>query len=123
MGSIRFEGVRYFSYPKDHEPRHAHGRYAETRVIFDLLPDGNVRISNRVKAVSPGNASKADIRHILAVAAGSPLGEKSMTKHRDVTTDAEIDAALECAKAHDNDPLARTVKYVQNLNLLINWTE
>jgi len=42
-----------------------------------------------------------------------------MVKHRDVTTDAEIDAALERAKAHDNDPLARTVKYVPNLNLLI----
>jgi len=38
---------------------------------------------------------------------------------RDITTDAEIDAALERAKAHDNDPLARTVKYVQDLNLLI----
>jgi len=38
---------------------------------------------------------------------------------RMITTDAEIDAALERAKAHDKDPLARTVKYVQNLNLLI----
>jgi hypothetical protein len=36
-----------------------------------------------------------------------------------VTTDAEIDQAFERAKAHDNDPLAETVKYVPDLNLLI----
>lgn len=42
-----------------------------------------------------------------------------MTKHRDVTTDAEIDAALERAKLLDDEPLARTVKYEQKLNLLI----
>jgi hypothetical protein len=69
MGSIRFEGVRFFSYPKDHEPRHVHGFYAGIQVVFDLLPSGNVRISNRAKAVRPRGASKADIRHILAVGA------------------------------------------------------
>jgi hypothetical protein len=45
-----------------------------------------------------------------------------MDKHRegrDITTDAEIDAALERAKPHDNDPLARTVQYVPLLKLLI----
>lgn len=42
-----------------------------------------------------------------------------MDKHRVVTTDAEIEAALERAKLHDNDPLARSVEYVQKLNLLI----
>jgi hypothetical protein len=36
-----------------------------------------------------------------------------------VTTDAEIDAALERAKPHDNDPLARTVQYVPLLKILI----
>jgi hypothetical protein len=38
---------------------------------------------------------------------------------RIVTTDAEIDAALERSKAHDNGPLARTVQYVPLLKLLI----
>jgi hypothetical protein len=45
-----------------------------------------------------------------------------MDKHRegrDITTDAEIDAALEGAKAHDNDPLASTVQYVPLPKLLI----
>jgi hypothetical protein len=36
-----------------------------------------------------------------------------------ITTDAEIDAALERAKLLKDEPLARTVKYVPNLNLLI----
>jgi hypothetical protein len=38
---------------------------------------------------------------------------------RIVTSDAEIDAALERSKAHDNDPLVRTVQYVPLLKLLI----
>jgi hypothetical protein len=42
-----------------------------------------------------------------------------MNKARVVTTDAEIDAALERAKPHDNDPLARTVQYVPLLKILI----
>jgi Protein of unknown function (DUF2442) len=42
-----------------------------------------------------------------------------MNKARVVTTDAEIDAALERAKPHDNDPLARTVHHVPLLKILI----
>jgi len=42
-----------------------------------------------------------------------------MEQHRDVTTDAEIDAALEDAKLHDNDPVAKTVQYVPRYKLLI----
>jgi hypothetical protein len=42
-----------------------------------------------------------------------------MNKARRVTTDGEIDAALEQAKPHDNDPLARTVQYVPLLKILI----
>jgi len=42
-----------------------------------------------------------------------------MAQHRDVTTDAEIDAALEDAKLHDNDPVAKTVQYVPRYKLLI----
>ena len=45
-----------------------------------------------------------------------------MDKHRktkDVTTDADIDVALEPAKPHDDDPLARTVRYIPLLKILI----
>ncbi len=42
-----------------------------------------------------------------------------MEQHRDVTTDAEIDAALEQAKLHDHDPVAKTAQYVPRLKLLI----
>ena len=40
-------------------------------------------------------------------------------KAKDVTTDADIDVALERAKPHGNDPLARTVQYVPLLKNLI----
>jgi hypothetical protein len=42
-----------------------------------------------------------------------------MIKHAALTTDAEIDAALERAKAHDKDPVAKTVEHVPSFNLLI----
>lgn len=42
-----------------------------------------------------------------------------MAEHEVVTTDAEIDAALESAKLHDGDPLAKTVEHISALNLLI----
>jgi hypothetical protein len=42
-----------------------------------------------------------------------------MVEHEVVTTDAEIEAALERAKARDSDPLAQTVEHIPTLNLLI----
>jgi len=42
-----------------------------------------------------------------------------MAEHEDVTTDAEIDAALERAKAHAGEPLALKVEHIPALNLLI----
>jgi hypothetical protein len=40
-------------------------------------------------------------------------------EHRDVTTDAELEAAFERAKLHDNDPVAKTARYDQRLKLLL----
>jgi hypothetical protein len=68
MGSLRFEGVRFFSYPRDHEPRHVHGFYGEVMVVVELLYD-SVRVSERSKAIAPSNAGKADVRRILTVSA------------------------------------------------------
>ena len=42
-----------------------------------------------------------------------------MAEHEVITTDAEIEAALERAKVHDGDPRARTVEHIPDLNLLI----
>lgn len=69
MGSKTFDGVWFVAYSHDHPPPHVHGRYAETIVIVDLLPDGTVRESGRWDAVKPGNAKRSDVRRILAVAA------------------------------------------------------
>jgi hypothetical protein len=69
MGSIRFDGVRFVAYSMDHEPRHVPGLYAEVEAIVDLRRDGTVALARRTDAVRPTNASKADLRHVLVVAA------------------------------------------------------
>jgi len=42
-----------------------------------------------------------------------------MAEHEVATTDAEIDAALERAKAHDHEPRALAVEHIAALNLLM----
>ena len=42
-----------------------------------------------------------------------------MAEHQVVTTDAEIEAALERAKLHNGDPRAQTVEHIPALKLLI----
>jgi hypothetical protein len=42
-----------------------------------------------------------------------------MAEHKVITTDAEIETALERAKLHDHEPLAKTVEHIQDLNLLM----
>jgi hypothetical protein len=69
MGSLRFDGVRFTAYTMDHAPRHVHGFYAEIEVIVDLRQDGTVALANRSYVIRPGNGSKSDTRHVLAVAA------------------------------------------------------
>jgi hypothetical protein len=69
VGSKTFDGVWFIAYPNDHLPPHVHGFYAETEVIVDLLPDGNVAKSRRRRSVKPASARLSDVRRILSVAA------------------------------------------------------
>jgi hypothetical protein len=46
---------------------HVHGFYAEVEVIVERR-DGTVLLADRKDAVRPRNGSKADERHVLAVA-------------------------------------------------------
>jgi NTP pyrophosphatase (non-canonical NTP hydrolase) len=70
VGSVRFEGVRFFAYPQDHEPAHVHGFYAEVEVILELREAvREVALADRNDAIRPGNASRSDVKHILQVAA------------------------------------------------------
>ena len=69
MGSLRFDGVRFTAYTMDHAPRHVHGFYAEIEVIADLRRDGTVALARRSDAIRPSSGSKADVRHVLTVAA------------------------------------------------------
>ena len=68
MGSKTFSGVWFAAFSHDHPPPHVHGEYSGTTVIVDLLEDG-VKESDRRDAVTPGNAKRNDVRHILEVAA------------------------------------------------------
>jgi hypothetical protein len=69
VGPKTFDGVWFVAYSHDHPPPHVHGRYAETEVIIDLLPDGTIRRSGRGDSVVPSNAKRSDVRKILEVAA------------------------------------------------------
>jgi hypothetical protein len=68
MGSMGFEGVRFTAYSNDHDPMHVHGFYAEVEVIVELRRDGTVLLADRKDAVRPRKGSRADVRHVLAVA-------------------------------------------------------
>lgn len=69
MSTVRAGGVRFRIYPQDHEPVHAHGRYAETVAIVRLHPSGVVALADRGDAVIPADAKRADVRKILNAAA------------------------------------------------------
>ncbi|SNS95134.1 protein of unknown function [Granulicella rosea] len=68
MGSLRFDGVRFFVYVDDHPPPHVHAKYAETEAVLDLLPDSGIAISSRPFAIDPPNAKASDLKKILKVA-------------------------------------------------------
>lgn len=68
MGSKTFDGVWFIAFSHDHPPPHVHGYYAETRVVVDLLLDGNIAKSSRRDAVRPANPKRSDVQRILRVA-------------------------------------------------------
>ena len=108
----------------DHTPRHVHAFYADIEVIVDLRLDGTVSLANRSDATKPSNGSRSDVRHALTISARHfdklvAYGRSIMAEHKVVTTDAEIDAALERAKLYEKEPLAKTVEHIPKLNLLI----
>ncbi len=68
MGSLRFDGVRFVAYSKDHLPPHVHGFYAGVEIIVELS-NHQAFLSNREKAVVPRNAKRSDVKKILTAAA------------------------------------------------------
>ena len=51
--------------PNDHPPRHVHGFAGDVEIVVDLLLSGNVGLANRIDAVRPPNAKRADVKKIL----------------------------------------------------------
>jgi hypothetical protein len=68
VASRMFNGVRFCVYSNDHSPRHVHAVLGKTRVIIDLLPNGDIRLSDRPRPISPSNAKRSDIRKALRLA-------------------------------------------------------
>jgi len=68
MSTVRAEGVRFRIYPQDHEPIHAHGRFAETVAVVELSANDEVRLANRADSLLPKNAKPSDVKKILRVA-------------------------------------------------------
>lgn len=68
MSTVRVGGVRFRIHPQDHEPIHAHGRYAETVAIVELFADGTVGLAQRPDAILPSDAKRSDVRKILDAA-------------------------------------------------------
>ena len=71
MSTVRAGGVRFRIYPQDHEPVHAHGRYAETIAIVELRADGSVVLAECDDAIIPTDAKRNDVRKILKEAAAA----------------------------------------------------
>lgn len=69
MSSVKFDSVRFSVYPNDHPPRHVHGSLGRTRVIVDILDNGDVQLADRVRAIRPKNAKTSDVRKVLQSAA------------------------------------------------------
>jgi hypothetical protein len=67
MGSLRFDGVLFSIYARDHLPRHAHGAYAEVVVIVEFWP-GGARLAERRDAIAPANAKRSDVMKVVRAA-------------------------------------------------------
>jgi hypothetical protein len=68
LGSLRFDGIRFTVYSKDHPPPHVHGFYAGVEVVVEFV-DQKAVLSSREKAVVPSTAKRSDIKKILTAAA------------------------------------------------------
>jgi len=70
VGSKTFDGVRFAAYTDDHLPPHVHGFYAGVEAIVELLiAERAVRLALRKDDVTPRNAKRSDVNHILRTAA------------------------------------------------------
>jgi hypothetical protein len=65
--TIHERGVRFYVYPQDHDPPHAHGVYGQSEIIILLFAAGRVGLGDP-KRMSK-RAKHNEVRHILNAAA------------------------------------------------------
>jgi hypothetical protein len=68
MGSVRFDGIVFFAYTKDHEPPHVHAVYGSLIVILSLLREGGVVVAKRHDAYTPRKPKGNEVRRVLRCA-------------------------------------------------------
>lgn len=66
VSSVRFGGVRFSVYPKDHPPPHAHAYVGDGYVIIELTADRRVVVVARRDAIE--NAKASEVRKVLSLA-------------------------------------------------------
>ena len=66
--SLRFDGVRFYVYLDDHEPRHVHGRMGGAEVIVDLRSQGGVAVARRAEDAVWGRTKRSEVKKILKIA-------------------------------------------------------
>jgi hypothetical protein len=69
MGSVRFDGIVFFAYTRDHDPPHVHAFYGSLIVIIALLPGGGVTVADRPDRYQPRMPKKNEVRRVLRCAA------------------------------------------------------
>jgi hypothetical protein len=72
--------------------------------MVDLFPNGSVAQADRKDVIRPGNAKRADLRH---------SGRRFMANHKVVTTDAEMNRALERAKTLRESLMVNAALFVE----------
>ena len=71
MGTKTIAGVWFICFAHDHTPRHVHAKYAGIEVVLEICRDGSIRVADRPDHVTPRNAKRSSVRHVLRVAKSS----------------------------------------------------
>ena len=69
VASIVIESVRFTVHSNDHPPCHIHGILGNTVVVAEILPNGDVQLARRKRAIRPKDAKKSDVKKVLDLAA------------------------------------------------------
>jgi hypothetical protein len=68
MGSVRFDGVVFVVFSRDHAPPHVHACYGSLIVILELLAGGGIAVADRLDAYIPRSPKRNEVRRVVRCA-------------------------------------------------------